>query len=581
MDIVFGLLKDAGLTGQPGWLLVALAAAIPAILLVTFMAVGPILYVYAETKLAGFFQDRIGPKRVGPHGILQTVADAVKLLFKEAIYPAGADKLLFILAPCLVVVGAFLPFVVVPFGNRLQAANLNVGLFYIVAVASLSTVGLIMAGWASNNKYALFGAMRSAAQIVSYEIPAVMILLVIVILVGSLSLQDITTAQMGGLQNWFLFRYFPLNVIAFLIFLTAGLAECNRAPFDIPEAESELVAGFHTEYSGFFFAMFFMAEYTEMVIISATATVLFLGGYLAPVEQFQDLRLLSRFWPGFANVGLGPLWLIAKAWTLVFVMMWLRWTLPRLRVDQLMHVAWKVLLPISLVLMVATGGLVLWKPTALGFPWDRYVGWPLVVAILAYLVVGILRAVRWSRRRPQELFTTKATLHYPEERWQLPPKSRMRLFMKYEDCIGCGQCARACPVQCIYIKADKRDPKSPAIFAANGQGIKLDVHVFDIDMSLCCYCNLCTYPCPTNCIYMTPEYEFASTDLTQHLYHFAKKNAKFITDDPKKKAAAAAAAAAPPAGAPPASAPPSTPPATPPPSTPPSTPPAPAAPAGA
>ena len=168
----------------------------------------------------------------------------------------------------------------------------------------------------------------------------------------------------------------------------------------------------------------------------------------------------------------------------------------------------------------------------------------------------------------RHLFVQKATLHYPEERWQLPPKSRMRLFMKYEDCIGCGQCARACPVQCIYIKSDKRDPKAAPIFAANGQGIKLDVHVFDIDMSLCCYCNLCTYPCPTDCIYMTPEYEFASTDLTQHLYHFAKKGAKFITEDPKKKAAAAAAAAPPAAGTPPA---PAAPPAS-------SAPPAPAAP---
>jgi NADH-quinone oxidoreductase subunit H len=403
MDIVFGLLKDAGLGGQPAWLLIALAAVIPATLLVTFMAVGPILYVYAETKLAGFFQDRIGPKRVGPHGMLQTVADAVKLLFKEAIFPAGVDKLLFVLAPCLVVVGAFLPFVVLPLGGRLQTADLNVGVFYVAAVASLSTVGLIMAGWASNNKYALFGAMRSAAQIVSYEIPAVMVLLVIVIVVGSLSLHDITNAQLGGLPNWFFFRYFPLNVIAFLIFFTAGLAECNRAPFDIPEAESELVAGFHTEYSGFFFAMFFMAEYTEMFVISAVASVLFFGGYLAPVESLQDLRLLSGLWAPFANVGLGAVWIIAKAWTLMFVMMWLRWTLPRLRVDQLMHVAWKVLLPIALLLVILTGGLVLWKPTALGFPWDRYVGWPLTIGLIAYLVVGMLRAIRWSRRRPQEL----------------------------------------------------------------------------------------------------------------------------------------------------------------------------------
>jgi NADH-quinone oxidoreductase subunit H len=240
--------------------------------------------------------------------------------------------------------------------------------------------------------------MRSAAQIVSYEIPAMMVLVAMVILVGSLSLHEITTAQLGGLPNWLVFRYFPLNVIAFLVFFTAGMAECNRAPFDIPEAESELVAGFHTEYSGFFFAMFFMAEYTEMFVISAVASVLFFGGYLAPHEALQTLSL-----PGVGTIPLGFFWLIAKSWTLMFVMMWLRWTLPRLRVDQLMHVAWKVLLPISLGLVVAVSALVLWEPTSLGFFWDRYWGWPLTVAIVAYLVVGIVRAVAWSRRRPREL----------------------------------------------------------------------------------------------------------------------------------------------------------------------------------
>jgi NADH-quinone oxidoreductase subunit H len=390
MDLFYRLLSVA-LAGQPDWLLVGLAATAMAVLLVTFMALGPLLYVYAETKIAGFMQDRIGPKRVGPHGLLQTIADAVKLLFKEAIFPQKADRLLFVLAPCLVVIGAFLSFVVIPFGSRLQTADLNVGVFYVVAVSSLSTVGIIMAGWASNNKYALFGAMRSAAQIVSYEIPAVMSLLVVVIVVGSLSLQEIVAAQAGGLQNWLLFRYFPLNVVAFLVFFTASLAECNRAPFDIPEAESELVAGFHTEYSGFFFAMFFMAEYTEMVVVSAVASVLFLGGYLAPHPALQQL----------GPVGLGPLWLIAKAWFLVFVMMWLRWTLPRLRVDQLMHVAWKVLLPISLGLAVLVGGLVLWWPR--GFLWDRYVGWPLAALLAGWLALGLVRARLWSRRRVQEL----------------------------------------------------------------------------------------------------------------------------------------------------------------------------------
>jgi len=391
MDLLLSLLP----ADLPYWAQVGAAGLLMGTVLITFMAVGPIVYVYAETKLAGFFQDRIGPKRVGPHGMLQTVADAVKLLFKEAIFPAGIDKVLFVLAPCLVVLGAYLGFVVVPWGGRAQPADLNVGVFYLAAVGSVSTVGLIMAGWASNNKYSLFGAMRSAAQIVSYEIPAVMILLVIVMMVGSLSLQDMVAAQKGGLPHWFFFRYFPLMPIAFLVFFTAALAECNRAPFDIPEAESELVAGFHTEYSGFFFAMFFMAEYTEMFVLSATASVLFFGGWTTPFPN----GLLQTLGP----VPLGPFWLLIKALWWIFVMMWLRWTLPRLRVDQLMHVAWKVLLPISLTLVVVIGALLMIPATKAGFVWDRYVGWPLVVALFAYLVLGMVRARAWTKGRLKEL----------------------------------------------------------------------------------------------------------------------------------------------------------------------------------
>ena len=276
----------------PSWLVVAIITALPALACFMFMSLGPLIYVYAERKISAFMQDRIGPNRVGPIGLLQTLADTIKLLFKEAIFPKKVDRKLFVIAPLLVNVGAFMPFLVIPWGGRLQPADLNVGVFYVVAIASLSTVGLIMAGWASNNKYSLFGGMRSAAQIVSYEIPAMMILLVPVMIVGSLSLQDITKAQAGGLQNWFLFRYFPIMPVAFVTFFVAGLAETNRAPFDIPEAESELVGGFHTEYSGFFFAMFFMAEYTEMFVLSATATVLFLGGYLAPHPALQQIGSL-------------------------------------------------------------------------------------------------------------------------------------------------------------------------------------------------------------------------------------------------------------------------------------------------
>ncbi len=395
MQFTYRLIESLfpGFAHWPVWAQIALAAGIPATLLFLFMALGPILYTYAERKIGGIMQDRLGPMRVGPYGVLQSIADTIKLLFKEAIYPRGVDRKLFILAPCIVNVGAFMPFLVLPFGARLVGADLNIGLFYISAVASLATVGLIMAGWASNNKYALYGAMRAAAQIVSYEIPAVMVLLTVVMIVGSLSLQSVVGAQSGGLAHWFLFRYFPLMPVAFLVFFVAGMAECNRTPFDIPEAESELVAGFHVEYSGFFFAMFFLAEYTEMVVISATTSVLFLGGWMAPHPALQSI----------GGIGLGPFWLVAKAWFLVFVMMWLRWTLPRLRVDQLMHLAWKVLLPIAFVLVVVVGGLLTWPQTAGGFPWDRYVGWPVSLALLGFLGYLMVAARLWYSRRAQEL----------------------------------------------------------------------------------------------------------------------------------------------------------------------------------
>ena len=390
-EILVGLFP--ALADAPAWLVVAIAAGLPALACFGFMGVGPVVYVYAERKISGFMQDRLGPMRVGKWGVLQTIADTVKLLFKEAIYPKEVDRKLFILAPLLVGTGAFLPMVVIPWGSRLQAADLNVGVFFVAAVSSLSVVGLIMAGWASNNKYALFGGMRSAAQIVSYEIPAVMLLLVPVMIAGSMSLQDMVAVQAGGLQNWLVFRYFPLMPIAFVAFFVAGMAECNRTPFDIPEAESELVAGFHTEYSGFFFAMFMMAEYTEMFVISAVTTVIFLGGFLAPHPALQTL----------GPIPLGWFWLIVKAWSLIFVMMWLRWTLPRMRVDQLMYVAWKVLLPIAFVLVIVMGGLILWPATANGFPWDRYVGWPLTALLFGFLITVMVRALRWNRHRAQEL----------------------------------------------------------------------------------------------------------------------------------------------------------------------------------
>jgi NADH-quinone oxidoreductase subunit H len=312
-----------------------------------FVAVMGMFLTWLERKISAHMQDRLGPMYVGGwHGWAQAIADGIKLLLKEDIIPAAADPFLFKLAPIVVFVGAFAAFVVLPFGASSIVADLNIGVLYVLAITSLSVVGILMGGWASNNKYALYGGMRSAAQIVSYEIPAAMSLMTVIVLVGSLSMQDIVSAQKGGIQNWFIVRN-PFTFIAFFIYYTCSLAEVNRTPFDIPEAESELVAGYHTEYCGMRFAFFMLAEYASMFVVACVATTMFLGGWTGILPQ--------QFIPG-------PIWFIVKALFLVVCQMWLRWSLPRLRVDQLMHMCWKVMLPISLFLVLGTGFLaVYWK----------------------------------------------------------------------------------------------------------------------------------------------------------------------------------------------------------------------------
>jgi NADH-quinone oxidoreductase subunit H len=300
-------------------------------------------YTYAERKVIGYMQVRMGPNRVGPLGLFQPFADVFKLLLKEIILPANANKFLFVLAPVLSITPALAAWAVVPFNDWLVLADIDAGLLYILAMTSLGVYGVIVAGWASNSKYAFLGAMRSAAQIVSYEIAMGFALVGVLILAGTLNLSEIVMAQQGGLFDWFWLPLLPLFVIYFI----SGVAETNRAPFDVAEGESEIVAGFHVDYAGSTFAVFFVAEYANMILISVLSTLLFAGGWLSPFQS----------WPLIGDTLLGQnsiIWFFGKTAVFMFMFLWLRATFPRYRYDQIMRLGWKVFVPITLVwVMVA------------------------------------------------------------------------------------------------------------------------------------------------------------------------------------------------------------------------------------
>jgi len=381
------------------WLLEILKATGLAVVVFTFLAVVGAMYgVYFERKISGWIQARIGPKHVGPYGLLQTIADTVKLLQKEHITPRRADALIFNTAPLIVAVAALLDWVVIPFGKEfgrvLVVRDINIGVLYFAAMASITVIGILAAGWASNNKYALLGGLRAASQMISYEIPLALGILWVVMIAGTLSTVGIVEAQRGG---WFLFKVPPLGLLAAVLFLAAATAEVNRVPFDLPEAESELVAGYFAEYTGMRFALFQLGEYGEMFGMAALASVLFLGGWLEPnlpawlwvalglsalgvaaFVRFSALRTVYLLRPIMALAVLGAvlsavmalgistgrapvlpslIWFFAKMFALVFFLMWMRWTYPRLRLDQLLNLSWKVLLPVGLVNLLLTGFL--------------------------------------------------------------------------------------------------------------------------------------------------------------------------------------------------------------------------------
>jgi len=312
---------------------------------------------FAERKLIGYMQVRIGPNRVGPRGWLQPIADAVKLLFKEIIIPTRSNKFLFLIAPVLSIAPALAAWAVIPFTDKLVLANIDASLLYILALTSMGVYGVIIAGWASNSKYAFLGSMRSAAQIVAYEIAMGFALVGVLMAANSLNLREIVLHQQGGIHQWYFLPLFPL----FLVYFISGVAETNRSPFDVAEGESEIVAGFHVEYSGMAFAVFFLAEYANMILIAALAVLMFLGGWLSPVDGLLPANIMAL--PVLGPIlGSGLHWLLAKISFMLFFFLWFRATFPRYRYDQIMRLGWKVLIPVTLVWIAVMGAAMFLTP---------------------------------------------------------------------------------------------------------------------------------------------------------------------------------------------------------------------------
>jgi len=342
MDFLAPVQTAMGAWWAPVWTLVkVIVIAVPLIIAVAYLT-------YAERKVIGWMQVRIGPNRVGPLGLLQPFADVLKMLFKEIIVPSGASRTLFFVAPMLSLAPALAAWAVIPFTGTLVLSDINAGLLYILAMSSMGVYGVILAGWASNSKYAFLGCLRSAAQIVSYEIAMGFALVGVLMAANSLNLGDIVAGQAGGAAYWYVWPLLPLAVV----YLVSGIAETNRHPFDMAEGESEIVAGFHVEYSGISFALFFLAEYMNMILIAALTSIMFLGGWLSPFPILNDVDVL-----GAHPFGDGFLWLAIKVSFVLLIFLWIRATFPRYRYDQIMRLGWKVFIPVTLVWIVFIGAM--------------------------------------------------------------------------------------------------------------------------------------------------------------------------------------------------------------------------------
>ena len=450
-----------------------IALVVPLLVIVAFLT-------YAERKVIASVQLRKGPNVVGPFGLLQPLADGLKLFSKETIFPTVSNKIVFLLAPMIAFSLSIAAWSVIPISDGWVISNINVGILYLFAVSSLSVYGIIMAGWASNSKYAFMGALRSAAQMVSYEVSIGLVIVTVLVCVGSLNLSEIVYAQKS---TWFVFPLFPM----FVVFFISALAETNRAPFDLPEDEASLVGGYFTEYSSMLFAMFFLGEYAAMIMMSGMATILFLGGWLAPF----NITILNII-PGF-------IWFSLKTSLMLFVFLWVRATFPRFRYDQLMRIGWKVFLPFSLLWVVLTSGFLIIFNL---LPVSGYGVWSLKkiyrsiwFMILGELCSGMFLTLKYMFRKP-------VTINYPFEKGKLSPRFRgehaLRRYPNGEErCIACKLCEAVCPALAITIESEPREDDSRRTTR------------YDIDMTKCIYCGLCEEACPVDAIVQGPNYEFA------------------------------------------------------------------------